>query len=323
MLGLSTRVATGDPSDAVELRWTRSKGAENCADSATLARRVEARLGRPVFRERASKVLVASVHRSPSEYVARLHLEQGSAHTAARALRSSDADCAALEAAVVLAMAIAIDSRAALAAPAPPASAAEPAPPAPDSEAAAPLPEPAPAAAASPTPHRDFRPPPRTSRRTMAATLRLSHTANLLPEPAWGVGLNVNREITSKWSLDFGLRFLPGVRSTDDRYEFGFTGGNLGVCFSLTRPLDLCAGTLVGAIHAIARNGPAGDTGQHGWLGLELGPRVSGPIGPLQWEFGVGVGAALIRPNFINEDQSLKTGSILVSTFAGIGPKIP
>ena len=63
-LGLSSSAVAADPKEMVALRWTRGEGAANCADGPTLERRVEARLGRPAFRDDATKVLVAEVERT-------------------------------------------------------------------------------------------------------------------------------------------------------------------------------------------------------------------------------------------------------------------
>jgi hypothetical protein len=318
-LGLSSSAVAADPKELVALRWTRGEGAAECADGPTLERRVEARLGRPAFRDDATKVLVAEVERAGSEYVARLYFERGTPG-AARTLRSSESDCAPLESAVVLALALAIDPSAALASPAPAVAALPPveSPPPPQSES--------PPVAIVPQADRgDIReaPPalPRVARLT--ASLRGLYAVNLLPEPAWGIGLHVERELRAKLSIEVGVRFLPAVRTDDDRYEFGFTGGSAGVCLELAGPLGLCTGLLAGAVNVTTRNALAGDTGQQPFISWELGPRIAGRTAGFRFEFGVNLGAVLLQPDFINEADNLEEHPLNATAFVGAGPTIP
>ncbi len=304
------------------LRWTRGEGASDCADGPTLERRVEARLGRPAFREDAAKVLVAEVERTSSEYVARLYFERAAAGTAPRTLRSSDSDCAPLEAAVVLALALAIDPSASLASPAPAVAALPSLEPTPSAE----MPDPPAPVAVLPRADQprvqDTVVPARTVTR-MTATLRGLYSVGLLPEPAWGLALHVERDVWKSVSIELGLRFLPAVRTDEERYEFGFTGGSAGTCVELTQPLGLCAGLLAGALNVTTRNAYAGDTGQQPYVGLELGPRVAGRTGGFRFEFGVDLGLALVQPDFINRDDTLEEHPFNATAFVGVGPTIP
>jgi hypothetical protein len=322
-LGLSSSAVGAEPNELVLLRWRRGEGTSDCADGPTLERRVEARLGRRVFREDATKVLVAEVEHTSSEYVARLYFEREKRDASPRTLKSSDRDCAALEAAVVLALALAIDPSAALVSPAPAVASLPSLEPAPHAELPA---APAPVATAPP---QDDRAPVANARAReppaarMTASLRGLYAANLLPEPAWGLALHVERELSTRLSLDVGLRFLPAVRTENGRYEFGFTGGSAGACVELTQPLDLCGGLLAGALNVTTRNALAGDTGQQPFVGLQLGPRVAARRAGFRFEFGVDLGLALAQPDFINSDDSLQEHPFNATAFVGIGPTIP
>lgn len=101
------------------LSWVRLPGAEACIATQRLAQRVELRVGRPVFvsASQADLSLEGHVERAPQgdAFVATLVVSDRSGRELGRrVLRAPGSDCAALEPALVLVIAIGIDPDAAL-----------------------------------------------------------------------------------------------------------------------------------------------------------------------------------------------------------------
>ncbi|HMJ11381.1 MAG TPA: hypothetical protein VK524_08230 [Polyangiaceae bacterium] len=320
---LSSGTALARAPEAVTLRWQRGASAASCAERESIQRRVEERIGHAAFEERAARVLVVNVERDESGYLAHLYLDTRAGPRSKRTLRSSDSDCAALESAIVLAVAIAVDPAAALASPTqnadPPSSAfpvletAETNAPSTTSTRAAPGPSHAPRVRST---------LPRSVPR-LSGTLRGLYTIGLLPGPAWGFALHVEREVAARFSVNFGLRVLPALQTDSGVYEFSFNGGALGACVTTAAPLDLCGGMLAGALYAVSSNDRGGRASQHPWLGLELGPRVAVRARGLVWEFGLSVGGALLAPRLRSDVEHLPQSPLEGTFFVGVGPTIP
>jgi hypothetical protein len=321
-LAILARTAGAEPPRPVALEWTRADGADACVDAATLERRVEERLGWDAVRAGAPRSIVGRVERRRDGYVAKLELEEAGARGMSRTLESEETDCTALDDAVVLALALAIDPSAALAAPTSASRARFPdfeqKAPAATQPTAATSPEAQPAQPRAPTSKLSDRRSPRLS-----ATLRGLGVAGLLPNPAWGLGVNVERSLSARWSVEFGLRWLPAVPADDDRLLFGFSGGSLGACRTLASPLQLCAGLLGGGVSATVRTGGAGDAGEHPFIGLELAPRVSAVARGFRWELGVALALPLLQPHFMSNDHVLGDHPAALTGFLGVGPEIP
>ena len=114
-------VALAQPSTkTVRLVLVRGERTETCSDGAAMARSVSARLGRDVFAESAAESIEGVIQHEGGRWEARLYVRD--AHgglVGSRTLASESPDCAALDAAVTLAIALVIDPEAAFRPPPP------------------------------------------------------------------------------------------------------------------------------------------------------------------------------------------------------------
>ncbi|MEM9196195.1 MAG: hypothetical protein AAGF12_43935, partial [Myxococcota bacterium] len=95
--------------------WVRGAGAEACASTASLQVEVAERLGRDPFQPPITQHIEGIVRRSEGTFVATLYnRDPEGALVGEREFRSEAEDCDGLAAAVVLAVALAIDPEAAL-----------------------------------------------------------------------------------------------------------------------------------------------------------------------------------------------------------------
>ncbi|MGA7120005.1 MAG: hypothetical protein WBY94_07910, partial [Polyangiaceae bacterium] len=94
----------------MRLVWVLGERTQGCADRATIARRVVARLGREVFSESAPRSVEGVVQHEGDRWDAHLYVRDGDGSLfGSRYLSSTAPDCSALDAAVTLAIALAID----------------------------------------------------------------------------------------------------------------------------------------------------------------------------------------------------------------------
>jgi hypothetical protein len=99
--------------DGGALSWTRGPGAETCADGPSLEAAVEQKLGRPVFAPAAGPgwTLEGSVTRGAQEWEAEITLRGASGKVAGlRRHRSRQVECAELDDALVIILALLIES---------------------------------------------------------------------------------------------------------------------------------------------------------------------------------------------------------------------
>jgi hypothetical protein len=240
-----------EPKRAAALNWLRAPGAEGCADATTLARAVEARLGRSVFVAPSSALLNIEGRAEHGEggYRAELHVfDEHGAELGSREVQSSQASCEELSQAVSVVLAVMVDPDGALA--------PQPAPSAPIVQAAAPpvlLPE----AKAAPCPVCEW---PRRRRVLSSGVLAFARVAlGQLPRAAPGFGLGWELTVAD-W---LGVR-IEGVGFLEQRAHMGAqpsAGAQLRVLYGglelcpLWRGagafrLGLCAGAELGALQS-------------------------------------------------------------------------
>jgi len=124
-MGASYRVAAQAPARTAALEWRRGPGAESCFDVAALARRVEARLGRPVFvaRDGAEVVITGAIDRTADGKAFAVSITMaasGGAALGSRELVLEGARCEDVTQSVALIVAVMLDPDPARHAPPPP-----------------------------------------------------------------------------------------------------------------------------------------------------------------------------------------------------------
>jgi hypothetical protein len=338
-IALSTVARAETPTKTVRLMLVRGERTESCSDGAAMARNVSARLGRNVFDESAAESIEGIIQHDGGRWEARLYVrDAGGVLIGSRSLASESADCGALDAAVTLAIALAIDPDAALRSPPPvPVVAASPPPSNPLPRAVAPSPPPAIAAAPAvscPPPPRPAPPctqptpgPPAASHsepRLAALSARaLVAPSGILPAPAGGLELAAEAFAGPVLGATAGMLFFPEVRTADQSVALGLTLASLGACARPWRTpavdVELCAKVLVGAIHSVVYNRltPV-SPGDQPWAANSLAGSVRlRLVGPLFAEVG---GEALVtwaQYSFSVTGQS--PSSLSQSRFSGFG----
>jgi len=330
-----SRVARANE-DAVRLVWVRGAGAEECADAASVAERVAARLGRNVFAESAPKSIEGFVEQAGGHWSAHIATRGPKGELlGARELSSDAPDCKPLENAVTLVVALAIDPDAALRglpgaspvppeAPGPASSPASPAPPPP----LAPPPLACPVARPCPAPETS---PPAPKATLATVTLRGTLSIGLLPATSSGAAVAADVSLVGPLSLAIGALFLPEVRTPSNSFGFGLSAGWLGVC---ARPwqtkwaiASVCATFEAGAIHAVVYDLEPVKPGDQLWLGAALTPKFSlRLLGPLAVEAGVDFIAPITRQAFTlggQADTIFQQSAYAATGFVGLGLRIP
>ena len=108
--GMAVLLAASDaagqpPGEQVRFAWVRGEGADACIDKPALEQRVAERLGRHPFADAAGRSIEAVVTRDEGEWDVRIYVrDETGALLGKRALTSAEPDCAAIEAAVTLAL---------------------------------------------------------------------------------------------------------------------------------------------------------------------------------------------------------------------------
>jgi hypothetical protein len=330
---------------AVRLVWVRGERTENCDDRAGIARRVSARLGRDVFSDAAPRAIEGVVQHDGEHWAARLYLRDADgALVGSRNLTSDAPDCEPLEAAVTLAIALAIDPDAALRAPP---TVAQTAPPAVESPRPAPAPipptappaAPPPAAAPSPFPVPN-RPqaspeplaPARSPRRDgVRVTARGVIAAGLLPSAspgfAWSAETPAGRVVLGT----AGVLYLPETRTAEGDFAFGLTLAWLGACAQAwgerAVSLAVCGKVLLGAIHAVVYKLEPTEPGDRIWSGASLAGQARFRIvGPLVVELGAEMVVPFTRSRFMvsgGDAPVFQESAVGAVGFAGLGLSIP
>jgi hypothetical protein len=222
------------------LSWARLREAESCISAVELARGVEARLGRPVFGALAQTdvAIEGSIWRGQSD--ARFHallsvVDEGGRRTGFRELVDDGPNCRDLDEAIVLALSLMIDPKAAFT--------AESVPP-----------------AAKRTPDRARKPDAGARQRAGSGWAGSSAFGyglffGVLPRVAHGIWLRVSLEPPGVWPVHLWASYLPSqITTITDTTSVAFSRASLGLA---TCPLSahgarlgyaLCAGAEAGSL---------------------------------------------------------------------------
>ena len=355
ILALAARAAAADANAKPTLRlvWVRGERTETCADGPTIGRRVSARLGRRVFSDAADRSIEGVIQHEGEHWDAHIYVrDAGGKLSGSRELTAEALDCAPIEAAATLAIALAIDPDAALglppsaAAPAVDVSMADlpeaslparveppkmtaPASPSPAASGSAPRPDVPPADAAC----RDAgAPPPAPPRlRDASLTLRPLVALGLLPTASLGVALS--GEISaSRWVRGTaGALVLPEVRTAARDFAFGLSAAWLGACAQPWEgrgwAIAACGKVYLGAIHAVVYALEPTDPGDRIWSGAALNVEARARlIGPLALEAGFEFVVPLTRQTFQVEGRPaaiFQEPAVAGLAFLGLGVTIP
>ncbi len=328
--------------------WVRGEHAETCSDGPAIAGAVSVRLGESVFSETAKKSIEGFIERASGKWTARIYVRSASGHlVGSRELSSDAAECAPIESAVTLAIALAIDPDAALRSPAPaaspstspvPAPPTPPPPPAPSCPAcpAAVCPAPVPCPAAAPCPISKPCPEPETSSRaaksaTATVSLRAVLAGGLLPSASPGAEVAGELGVSGRWYATVGALVLPEVRTAGSDLSFGLTAAWAGACADgwsgRWGSTSLCAAGMLGAIHAVVYVLEPTTPGQQLWAGVAVTPRIRVRlVGPLVWEAGGELVFPVTRYQFTVGGQTgvaFQEGPVAGVGFLGLGWSIP
>jgi hypothetical protein len=339
----------------VRLVWVLGERTQGCADRATIARRVVARLGREVFSDSAPRSVEGVVQHEGDRWDAHLYVREADGSLFGSRYLSSTAtpDCSALDAAVTLAIALAIDPEAA-ARPVPVSTAATTAPiampeapttpagPTPSPSVLAPPAPPAQSAAtastrtalataetrpSAPAPH----PSPATSRSgSLAATGRALVAVGLLPGAAPGAALSVEGPVDRRLQATAGVVYLPETRTSGRDFGFGLTAGWLGACAQPWADdrvaIAFCGTILVGGIHSVVYTLEPTNPGEIFWASASASFTARFRIaGPFVVELG---GEGLVpftayRFDVRGQTSPFQEGSVAGFGFVGMGVSIP
>jgi len=313
----------------VRLSWARGEGAESCVDSRELAERVRARLGRDPFDERAELSIEGVVTRTSDAFRAELRVRDGArTQIGQRELSSPAADCSPLGDAVVLAVALTLDPHAAAyateTASGAPSSQPQPlglwtenpvvtCPPAPSCPEAAPCP-------ACEEPRGDH----------VEISARGVVAGGVLPGPSPGAALFAAFGSAAVRGT-VGMTYLPEQALLGEPFSFGLTTGALGACWVPVRDGRVqgavCGEAQLGAIHAVVRELTPLEPGDHLWVALGAGPRLSiGLLPPLRFELGATLLVPLARKEFaiLGEPTPVfESSPVGVLGFLGLGAAAP
>jgi hypothetical protein len=335
MLGLFASGAAAQRTSS--LSWVRLEGAEECIGAQELARRVEERVGRRVFvsASQADLSLEGHVAREANSMVARFAVsDRHGVVLGRRVLRVAGTDCTALEASLVLVIAIGLDPETTL----PPD--AQPGEPLSD-EAKTMLaqldlpklsdadvrelavPDPA-ARTAVAEGHgteasiesklavstRIDEAPAESSRVTLAIHLGTSVELGILPDPSVGGALRVTLHVSPIWPIQLSLAgVVPQTMVLSAAHgagEFQFWAAGLAVCppWLESQPLGLrtCAGARAGVLRSEGTGFAQPLTAASPWadVTLQAGPALR--LGRFGLDLTVRLSVPFVRDTYRYED---------------------
>jgi hypothetical protein len=328
-----------DPSapESFRLVWVRGERTDACADGPAIAQRVTARLGRDVFRESAARSIEGVIQHEGNHWEAHIYVrdEKGQL-SGSRIIDSSATDCASIEAAVTLAIALTIDPDAALG-PAPPPA---PAPtPTLTPASAAPAPPSAPALVVPPCPVErpcpPIRPPLSPRVPPVSVIARGLVAVGLLPGVSAGYALAVELPAYRALHAMAGIDVFPETSTDANKFSFGVTTGWLGPCIAPLRgertELRVCGKLSLGAIHSVvdARALVPFAPGERFWAAgsLSLAGRRH-LFGPVLVEAGAELFIPITQENYELQQSGTTTsvftqGVVAGAAFLGLGLSIP
>ncbi len=323
------------PQKPVRLVWIRGERTETCVAPDVLEHRVEARLGRSVFSASAPRAIEGVVQHEGEHWIAHLYVrDERGALEGSRDLANDGPDCAPLEDAVVLAIALAIDPESALRPPDPTVSFTplpNP-PPAPEPSSPPPSQTPPPPPVSPPVPLEPpaFRansisiPPPNG-----AVMFRSLLALGLLPRASAGLAMAAEVPLYRILDGTAGVLYFPEVQGQPD-FAFGLTAAWLGACasprLSASVALSLCGKVFLGALHAVVEVLEPIQPGDRLWasggLSAALRARV---VGPLALEVGAELDLPVTREAFVVGGESsavFQEGVVAGVGFLGLGVTI-
>lgn len=285
--------ASAEP-EPVRLAWVRGPGAEACASQLAVVQQITARLGRSPFAADAPRSIDAYLTAAEGGFRAEIFVRDRTGKlVGSRELTSLSADCAAIESATVLALALAIDPEAALRPPSPvvvPGPVVAPAP--------APIvaPAPAPVIVAPPSPVAPSAPLLGRS----GVALRGGAAVGVVPRAAGALTLAASAAIGDTFELTTAALWIPEVTAADARFAFGVTALSLGGCVRAARAstieLAACGALWGGAIHAVVHGIVPDQPGDRPWAAVSLAPRLRlGLVAGVHLELGAELLVPVIR----------------------------
>ncbi|MDI3285113.1 hypothetical protein [Polyangium sp. 15x6] len=329
----------GAEPELVRFAWVRAQGADACSSQQQIADLVTARLGRSPFAADAERSIEAIISRPERGFRAEIYVRgRDGALAGVRELTSEATDCGPIEAASVLAVALAIDPEAGMSPPPPPPPpppAATPPPPAPPQ----PLPSVTPAvpAAAAPT-------VPATAPTVPAAAptppevlgasgiaLRGGLGLGLLPKAAPGVGLSGHVAVAPRVQITGEALWLPEARTEGGQFGFGLSTLALGACVDVARTgaadLAACGSLWAGALHAVVYDLEPAEPGDWFWAAAAITPRLRVRLAPrLHAEMGVHVLVPITRRPFEVKGWTtpiFEQAPVTGLPFVGLGANFP
>ncbi len=313
--------------EPVRLAWVRGQGADGCSSQPDIAAQVAVRLGRSPFAVDAARTIDAYVTHDDGGWRAVILVRgRDGSLGGTRELTSAAPDCTAIEAASILAVALAIDPDAGTRPPPPPPSPPRVAQPRPASPPPVSVPEPLPAWVPAPVVE-----PPAPALAVSGATLRAGAGLGLLPRAAAALALAAQAGLAGSVQLTGEALWMPEVRTGDARFGFGLSALALGVCGSVVRrprvDLAACGALWGGALHAVVYALSPVAPGDHPWAAASLTPRLRIPLVPhLQAELGAQVLVPLIRQPFLVTGVTapvFQESPVALFAFAGLGASFP
>jgi hypothetical protein len=285
---ISTEIEAQPPQDAPFI-WLRQDGAEQCPSEIELRQLVSEAIGRDPFLDPAAPRVRGSASREGEDYVARLWLlERPGATPVTRELRAPATDCAALSAAIVLALSLSLDAF----------RARNPRATQPRNANVARVPRAAlgePAAVDSGVTSRG-QPGP------WSALGGVEWSLGLLPMPTTGFGIAMRYAFGERVSAAAGGQWMPPA-SREGQFSVGLAAGKLGGCVLAFRSprweASGCAYAQGGALHVKDEAGATRDPGTHPWFAGALTGDVRTRLADnFVAEAGAGTSIPLHRPVF-------------------------
>jgi hypothetical protein len=318
------------PVEPVRLSWVRGRGADGCSSQPQIAAQVTARLGRSPFAADAARSVDAYVTRDERGFRAEIYARgRDGALEGSRELISDAPDCASIEAAGVLALALAIDPDAgARPPPAPAPPLAPPRAPPPDPGLALPAPLPAWVAWAPPEA------PPEPAPAAFGPSGVAVHTGlglGLLPGVAPAISLAARLAVARSVQVSGEALWMPEARASDARFAFGLSAFALGACGSLLRrervDLAACGALWGGAVHAVVYGLTPTGPGDRAWAAAEVSARLRiRVIGRLHVEVSTPVLVPLVRQPFTVTglaDPVFQQAPVALLPTVGVGASFP
>jgi hypothetical protein len=151
----------------------------------------------------------------------------------------------------------------------------------------------------------------------------------LLPGPSLGprAALALHR---ASWSLELAAALLLARRAelgggaAAPRSDIDWFGGQLSLCRAFGRHLSTCVGAELGGLSGVGSGVDEPATARGGWLAGIAGARLHGGLvdsGALSFQLGLGVAAALRRPEFGFEGLGVlhRPSAVSARLFVGLG----